>query len=157
PHLGRAFTPEEGLPGRDHVAILSYGLWRSLFGGDPSILGRTIAVNGEPSQVVGVMPSGFTLPKYNVDVWTPLPIVRTKDWEGGRFLTVVARLKPGVSLRQAQADLEASAAQTARDRPEFNEGWSAAAVPMLEDATENVRLPLLVLLAAVGLVLLIAC
>ena len=157
PALGRSFSAEEGRPGQDNVAILSFGIWQSRFGGDPSAVGRKIMIDGAPSTIVGVMPRGFTLPKYNPDIWMPLPIVRSKEAEGGRYLTVVARLKTGVTLQQAREDLHAVAGQIARERPSFNQGWSAEPVPMLEDATENVRLPLLVLLAAVGLVLLIAC
>jgi putative ABC transport system permease protein len=157
PAIGRSFLPQEGLPGQEHVAIVSFGLWQSRFGSDPKILGRKIIVDGEPTTVVGVMPAGFTLPKNRADIWTPLPIVRSKDWEGGRFLEVIARLKQGISLKQAQEELHAVGRQLAAERPDFDKGWSAEAVPMLADATENVRLPLLVLLAAVGLVLLIAC
>jgi putative ABC transport system permease protein len=157
PALGRAFDTAEGVPGQDRVVILSFGLWQTRFGADPSVLSRQVIINGQPSTIVGVMPRGFSLPKYKPDLWTPLPIVRSRDFEGGRFLTVVGRLKHGVTLAQAQGDLRAAASQSARERPRFNEGWSAEAVPMLGDDTEQVRLPLLVLLAAVGLVLLIAC
>jgi putative ABC transport system permease protein len=151
PAIGRTFAN-----GDVQVAILSYGLWQSRFGGDRGVLGRTVTINGEASAIIGVMPRGFTLPRINPDVWTPLPLVRSPGLRG-RFLTVVGRLKAGVSLVQAQEDLRAVAAQSARERQDFNEGWSARAVPMLEDATQKIRLPLLVLLAAVGLVLLIAC
>ena len=157
PVLGRSFTREEGIPGRDNVVILSYALWQSRFGADSGVLGRKIWVNGEPCTVIGVMPRGFALPSSKPDLWLPLPIVRSKQWEGGRFLTVVARLKPGVSLQQAQADLESAARQAAIARPRFNQGWSAQVVPMLEDATGNVRVALLVLLAAVAFVFSIAC
>jgi putative ABC transport system permease protein len=157
PGLGRSFVPEEGLPGREHVAILSFGLWQSRFGGDSAVIGRKIVVDGTPDTIIGVMPRGFTLPKYNPDIWTPIPIVRSKDWSGGRYLNVIARLKPEISLEQARQDLHRVARQSALERPDFDKGWTAEAVPMLVDATENVRLPLLVLLAAVGLVLLIAC
>jgi predicted permease len=157
PVVGRSFIPEEGLPGHEHVAILSFGLWQSRFGADPAVIGRKINVNGDPTTVVGAMPRGFTLPKINAEIWTPIPIVRSKDWEGGRFLMVVARLKRGVTLAQAEQDLRAVAQQSALERPAADKGWSAETVPMLTDATEKVRLPLLVLLAAVGLVLLIAC
>lgn len=101
---------------------------------------------------------GFTLPKNNADLFTPLPIVRSKEWAGGgRYLNVVARLKRGIALETAQADLRAVARQIAVERPDADKGWTADAIPMLADATGNVRLPLLVLLAAVALVLLIAC
>jgi predicted permease len=157
PGLGRSFVPEDGLPGHEQVAVLSFGLWQSRFGGDPGVIGRRILVDGEPNTVIGVMPRGFMLPKLNADIWRPLRIVRSKEWEGGRFLEVIARLKPGVALEQAQQDLRTVARQSAMERPESDQGWSAEAVPMLADATENVRLPLLVLFAAVGLVLLIGC
>jgi putative ABC transport system permease protein len=114
-------------------------------------------VDGAPDTIIGVMPRGFTLPKHNAEIWTPLPIVRSKDWDGGRYLEVIARLKRGITLDQAQQDLRAVALQSAVERPRFEKGWSAEAFPMLADTTESVRLPLLVLLAAVGLVLLIAC
>jgi putative ABC transport system permease protein len=157
PQFGRAFVPEEGLPGHGQVAIASFGLWQSRFGGDPAAIGRKIIVNNVPLTLVGVMPRGFTLPKHNADVFTPLPIVRSAEWERGRFLAVIGRLKPGVTLQSAREDLRAVARQSAAERPSFDQGWSAEAYPMLEDATASVRLPLLVLLAAVALVLLIAC
>ena len=157
PGLGRAFTAEEGQPGHDRVVVLSYDLWQSRFGGDQSVLGRKVVINGAPRTIIGVMAPGFTMPNSRADLWTPLPIARSKPWDSGRFLSVVARLKPGVTLRQVQNDLISVANQLARERPNDDEGWSADAVPMLEDATGSVRLPLLVLLAAVGLVLLIAC
>jgi putative ABC transport system permease protein len=156
PVLGRTFLPQEGTPGNEHVAILSFGLWQSRFGGDPNVLGRRIIVNSEPNIVVGVMPRSFTLPKSRAEIWNPMPLVRSGD-VGGRYLQVIARLKHGIRLEQAQQDLHAVARQLAVERPDFDAGWSAEAVPMLADATANVRLPLLVLLAAVGLVLLIAC
>lgn len=157
PALGRSFREQEGVPGQDNVAILSFGLWQSRFGSDPGILGRKIIVDGKPDTVIGVMPPSFRLPKYQPDIWEPLAIVRSKDWEGGRFLQVIARLKAGVSLKQAQDDLSEVARQLAAERPDDDKGWTAEAFPMLEDVTQGVRLPLFVLLAAVGLLLLIAC
>ena len=157
PLLGRSFLPEEVLPGHDRVAILSFGLWQSRFGGDPKVIGHQVIINGEPNTIVGVLPRGFALPKSQTDLWTPLPITCSKEWEGGRSLTVVARLKRGVTLEQARQDLRAVAQQLAVERPDSDQGWTAEAFPMLADATENVRLPLLVLLTAAGLVLLIAC
>ena len=114
-------------------------------------------LNGTPRTVVGVMPSTFPTPRWKADLWVPTPITRDPRFGRGRSLSVVARLKPGVTLAQANEDLHAVAAQYGRERPAMNEGWSAQAFPMLEDAVQGVRLPLLVLLAAVGLVLLIAC
>ena len=157
PRLGRTFDAEEGRPGGENVAILSYRLWQSQFGGDPKVIGRKALLSGSPATIIGVMPPGFGLPNRSADIWMPLPIVRSPAWGEGRHLTVIARLKPGVSLNQAQDDLRSVAAQSARERPAFDEGWTAEAAPMLGDATRDVRLPLLVLLGAVGLVLLIAC
>ena len=134
PALGRSFIPVEGLAGQEHVAILSFGLWQSRFGGDPTVVGRKIVVDGAPNTIIGVMPRGFMLPKHNAEIWTPLPIVRSKDWEGGRYLEVIARLKRGITLGQAQQDLRAVALQSAVERPRFEEGWSAEAFPMLADA-----------------------
>jgi predicted permease len=157
PALGRAFTEEEGRPGHDNSAILSFGVWQSRFGGDRAVLGRKITLDGSPATIVGVMPRGFALPESTPDIWMPLPIDRSPNWQGGRSLTVVARLRPNVAMRQAEDDLKSAAAQLARERPDYDAGWSAEVAPMLQDATRNVRLPLLVLFAAVGLVLLIAC
>jgi len=157
PILGRSFTAEEGQPGKNNVAVLSFGLWQSRFGGDPSVLGRRIVLSGSANTVVGVMPRGFALPRSTPDVWLPLPVFRSPIWAAGRNLTVIARLKPGIALRQADQDVKSVAAQSARERPAFTGAWSAEAAPMLADATREVRLPLLVLFAAVGLVLLIAC
>jgi putative ABC transport system permease protein len=157
PALGRSFTQEEGTPGKTNVAILSFVFWQLRLGGDPAIVGRRIVINGEPNTIVGVMPRGFALPDSNPALWKPLPVFRSPIWGEGRNLLVVARLKPRVTLMQADADLKFVAVQSARERPNFDGGWSAEVVPMLADATRNIRLPLLILLAAVGLVLLIAC
>jgi putative ABC transport system permease protein len=157
PAVGRFFVAEEGTPGRDTVAVLSYGLWQSRFGGDPAIAGKKIMLDGAPHTVIGVTSRTFHMPGRRADVWMPLPNRVAPEFSGGRFLLVVARLKRGVSLQQANRDLSAVAAGLAVERPDFDQGWTAAAVPMLEDATRDVRLPLLALLAAVGLVLLIAC
>ncbi len=157
PFLGRTFTPADGIPGQDRSVILGYELWHRQFGEDRSLLGQKIDVDGLPHEVIGVMPKGFSFPKMKAEVWTPMPIERTDDWKGGRYLTVVARLKPGVSIPQAQQDMLRVTDFTQQARPDFNKNWSANVVPMLEDATHLVRRPLWVLLSAVGFLLLIAC
>ncbi len=157
PFLGRTFTPADGVPGQDHSIILSYDLWHRQFGDDRSIIGQKIDVDGVPCEVIGVMPKSFSFPKMKPEVWTPMAINRSDDWKSGRYLTVVARLKPGVSVAQAQQDMLRVAEFTAQARPDFNKSWSANVVPMLEDATQFVRRPLWVLLSAVGFLLLIAC
>jgi putative ABC transport system permease protein len=157
PFLGRTFIAEDGIAGHDQVVILSYELWQRQYGGDPQILGSKIEVDAVSYAVVGVMPRGFSFPKIKSEVWTPLPLARTDEWKSGRYLTVVARLKPGVSLAQAQQDMYRVGDFTSQARPDFNKNWSANVVPMLEDATRGVRRPLWVLLASVGFLLLIAC
>jgi predicted permease len=157
PLLGRTFTAEEGVSGQDQVVILSYDLWQRQFGANPNIIGVKIDVDAVPYTVIGVMPRGFSFPKIKSEVWTPLPLARTEDWKSGRYLTVVARLKPSVPLRQARQDMFRVANFTAQARPENNKNWSANVFPMLEDATQGVRRPLWVLLASVGFLLLIAC
>jgi putative ABC transport system permease protein len=157
PFIGRGFIPEEGIPGRDHGVIFSYGFWQSHYGGDRNILGRKIVMNGEPSTVEGILPPDFRFPGWKADLFIPMALDRAEARRGGRWLSTIARLKPGVTLAQAQRDVAAVARQLSQERPDMDKGWSAALVPFLEDVTENIRLPLLVLLAAVGLVLLIAC
>jgi predicted permease len=157
PSLGRIFNSNDGIPNQSHTVILSYELWRRQFGSDPAIVGQNIDVDGLPYQVVGIMPKTFSFPGSKSEVWTPLPLARTEEWSSGRYLTVVARLKPGVSLEQARQDMLRVASYTAQVRPEFNKNWSANVFPMLQDATRSVRRPLWMLLAAVGFLLLIAC
>jgi len=157
PHLGRTFLPADGIPGQDNKVILSYGLWQSRFGGEPAIIGQTMSVNGSPSVIIGVMPRGFSFPKNPAQLWVPLALTRSEDFREGRFLSAVARLKPGVTVAQAQQDIEAAARITVSLRPDYNQKWSAEAVPLLLDVTQDLRRPLWVLLGAVGLLLLIAC
>ncbi len=157
PMLGRTFLPDDGVTGQDDKVILSYELWQSYFGADRNIVGSKIMMGAAPWTVIGVMPAGFQLPTQKAKVWVPIGITRTNQWKGGRFLTVIGRLKPGVTLKKAQDDMTGIGNQTARENPAQNAGWNVDVVPMLDDATETVRLPLLVLLAAVGFVLLIAC
>jgi predicted permease len=157
PLMGRGFTREEEIPGRNHSLVLSYSFWQSRYGGDRNILGRKIMTNGDLSTVVGVLPPDFHFPGWQADLFVPMAIDRAEASKGGRWLSTIARLKPGMSLAQAQQDIASVARQLSQERPEMDKGWSASVVPFLEDLTENIRLPLLVLLASVGLVLLIAC
>jgi putative ABC transport system permease protein len=157
PIHGRTFTPDDAVSGRDHVVILSYELWQSQCGGNVSVIGQNMEVDGLPYTVVGVMPPSFSFPNTKAEVWTPLPLARTEEWKEGRYLTVVARLKPGVTLEQARQDMVRVTNIAAEVRPDFDKGWSAEVNPMLEDATQDLRRPLWVLLASVALLLLIAC
>jgi putative ABC transport system permease protein len=157
PFLGRTFCPADGIPGQDTSVILSYDLWQGQFGSDKAIVGQKIDVDGVPHVVVGVMPTSFSFPKAKTQVWTALSLARTEDWKDGRYLTVVARLKRGVSIGQAQQDMLHVAGLTTQARPDFNKNWSANVVPMLEDATQKVRQPLWLLLGCVVFLLLIGC
>jgi putative ABC transport system permease protein len=158
PLVGRWFATPEGAPGQTAVAILSHGLWQRRFGGDRGIVGQTIRLDGLPYQVVGVMPRGFHFPREAVQVWTPVDVragwgVRSR---GTFFLSVIGRLKPNVSVEDANTELRAVAKALAEAYPE-NVDSSAFAVPLQQDLTRNVRTSFLLLLTAAVLVLLIAC
>ena len=157
PLLGRTFIPEDGIAGHERVVILSYQLWRGEFGGNPAAVGQKLELDDAPSVVIGVMPEGFYFPGLKADLWIPEVLVRDAQSTGGRYLTVVARLKPGATLEQAQQDMASAARFTAQLRPDFNRNWGALVVPLLKDVTFDVRRPLWVLLASVGFLLLIAC
>ncbi len=160
PSIGRNFTPQEDQWGRHREAILSSGLWKRAFGGDPSIVGRAIRLNGASFTVVGVMPAGMpffdNLPA--VDLWVPMsfPPGDVMDTRNNHFLTVVGRLKPAATLAGAQADMERVAARLTREFPE-NAGMGVKVVSLREQVTGNVEAALLMPLGAVGFVLLIAC
>jgi len=158
PLIGRTFTEEEDEIGREHVVLLGYGLWQRRFGGDPSVVGRTISLNGEPHVVVGVMGRDFAFPTRDYEIYTPLTfdpeeLVNRMNYS----YLAVARLRPGISVEQAQAELSTLALQIEREHPKENEGIGAQVVPMLADTVAAVRTPLYVLLAAVAAMLLIGC
>ncbi len=152
PALGRDFLPED-----DQAAIISDGLWRRRYGADPHIVGRKLIAEKTAVTVVGVLPQDFRFPEVKADIWRLVRINNVGVVRTGRSLVGIARLKPGVSVSQAQADMSFIAAQLEREHPEFDTRWGATVVPMREQYTGELRLPLLVLLGAVGLVLLIAC
>jgi len=156
--LGRTFLPGDDTPGHDHVVVLSYRLWQRRFGGNPGVLGKAISLNGEPYIVIGVMPEGFYHPVRDNELWTPIvmPPGASSD-RGARFLRVWARLKPSVSLQQAQAETATIAARIAALHPRTNAGQGALLVSVEEEATRDIRPALLALMGAVGFVLLIAC
>jgi putative ABC transport system permease protein len=160
PALGRVFTAEEDRPGAAKVAMLSHSLWQTRYGSDPAIINRDIQLDGEKYTVVGVMPQGFQFFESDVRLWTPIAL-DSEDLanRGGHYLKVVARLKPGVTLDQAQADLAAVMARVAKDHPEdtFDGKLKAFAMPLREELAGDVRSSLVVLLVAVAFVLLIAC
>jgi putative ABC transport system permease protein len=156
PALGRNFLPEEDTLTAPDVAIITDGLWRRRFGGDPAIVGRTFTIRGKPTTIVGVLPVSFHFPELKADIWS-LNSVNTDGQRRGRSLATIARLKPGVSLTQAQEDMTGIAKQLEQENPIFDAKWGAVVVPMREQFTGELKTPLLVLLGAVGLVLAIAC
>ena len=157
PILGRGFLPEEDVSGdKNNVALISEGLWRRRYGADPGILGKKLIVRGTPILVVGVLPASFRFPDVKADIWELIHL-DSQAPRRGRFLAPIARLKPGVSIEQAQAEMNIIAAQLAQENPAFDTKWGASVVSMRQQFTGELRTPLLVLLCAVGLVLLIAC
>jgi len=160
PLLGRSFLTEEDRPGANKVAVLSYSLWQSRYGADRNILNRDILLNGEKHSVVGVMPASFQFFEKDVRLWVPIALDQ-EDWanRGGHFLTVVARLKPGISLSQAQADMNAIMHRIAVDHPgaTMDGKLGAVVLPVRDQFVGDARGSLIVLLVAVAFVLLIAC
>ena len=163
PELGRVFTRDEDKPGAPPVLLLSHGLWQRRFGGDPNILGREIDLGGKAT-VVGIMPPGFEYPisDETQDYWEPIFAAafmtkETREERANRLLDVIARLKPGVTLAQAKADLDLLSRQIEQQSPESNTNVIFTATSMHENVTRDYRPALLVMLGAVGLVLLIAC
>jgi putative ABC transport system permease protein len=155
--MGRGFAPDEEQPGKNPVAVLSYGLWQRRFAGDPNIINKTITLNGVARTVIGVMPKGFTYPK-GADVLANITI--TPEMERSRqshSYLVVGRLKPNITLAQAQSDLDTIAARLEKEYKESNTGWGIAVFPIVEDTVRNYSAAVWILMAAVALVLLIAC
>lgn len=157
PLLGRPFTEEHNEIGGDNVVVLSHTLWLRRFNADPSIVGRAVRLNGVPVTVVGVMQPGFRYPSRETALWMPLtvPDEEYQQRNSGSY-SVVARLKPGVTLKQARADMRGVAANLARQYPE-NRTTEAGLAPLLDEMVGGVRRPLFILLGAVGAMLLIGC
>ena len=160
--LGRTLQPGEDVPGRDRVAVLSYDAWRRIFGGAPDIVGRSLSLNGESYEVVGVMPSGFRdFFNRNAELWAPLvfqPEQMTDENRTSEFLNLVARMRPNVPVEQAAGEVRTLAEQLKRDHEDsYPPDWTLLLTPLSVQATGQVRPALLVLLGAVGFVLLIAC
>jgi putative ABC transport system permease protein len=166
PMFGRGFSKEEDQPGKNNVTVLSYELWKSKFGGDPSIIGKAIQLNGRSVAVVGVTGPDFDfyIGEHSPfgerpQLWAPLEV--PPEWherpKAGSFLRVIARLNPGSSLSQAQAQMNVVAANLAARDPEYDRGLGVALVPLRDQLSGALRASLFILLGAVGLVLLIAC
>src|SRR5205085_6274862 len=161
PALGRGFTAEEAKPGAPNVVVISYNLWKRAFASDPKIVGRAVKMRAGMFTILGVMPASWKFPAGfdTCDFVMPLRVL----WPNGpaqrnlHVVRIVGRLRPGVAVSQADAELKTIAAQLAQQYPDANADRGAAVVPMLQDMVRNVRPALMILLGAVGLVLLIAC
>jgi putative ABC transport system permease protein len=155
--LGRDFQSDDEQASAPQAAILGYGVWKRDFGGDRNILGRSIRLDGQSLTVIGVLPSDLPLLS-EAQIWLPAPLLhKLMHIRGGHFLTVVGRLKPGVTLDQARADLDSVAARLESQYPDTDKGWSLRARPLSEVLIGPVRPALLLIWAAAGLLLLIAC
>jgi putative ABC transport system permease protein len=156
--LGRTFSPEEDQPQANKVAVISNTLWQKRYGGEQNIIGRELLLNGQKYTVVGVMPEGFQLFDKEIGLWVPIAFTSEQLASRGRhYLTVMARLKPGVSLKEADAEIHSIQQRIAHDYPDAAGRTAAYVVSLREQISGDMRRPLLVLLAAVGFVLLIAC
>jgi len=158
--LGRTFVPEDDKPGA-HVVLLNHSLWQRRFGSDPGIIGRALTLDGETYTVVGVMPPLVQLPGFdnrNDQLWVPVAFPAEEAAQrGNHFLEVIARLKPGTTLKQAEAEMDTIAARLEKQYPIYNSRRGAVVVPLHEQVVGEIRPALLILLGAVGFVLLIAC
>jgi putative ABC transport system permease protein len=164
PILGRTFSDDDGREGQPRVIILSYGLWQRRFGGDRQIVGRQILVNEQPATIIGVMPDSFSWhirrnsrARKPADIWIPFQISNELRERHGRFASAVARLKPGVTMDQAQQEMQTIGARLEQQYPDFNTGWNVNVVPLRTQMTGEIKRPLQILLGAVAFVLLIAC
>ena len=156
PMLGRTFTAEEDIPNGPKLAVLSYHIWQSRLGGDRALLGRSILLNNEPYTLIGVLPKGFESDP-PVDLWLPLQ-ADPQSVNQGHYLAAAARLKPGVTLEAARAEMKVLGEHFRSQYPKWmDKNESVAVVPMREAMTGNIRLALWILLGAVGFVLLISC
>jgi putative ABC transport system permease protein len=157
PVLGRVFSPEEDQPGKDHEVILTWKLWKQRYGGDPNVIGRTMNFDGTPYVIVGVMGPRMDKPDY-AQIWTPLGLTAAEAAvRGEHHYLAIARLKPGVTLEQAQARMNIISQNLERMYPADDKGWGAIVLSMREDLVGEVRPALLMMLGAVAFVLLIAC
>jgi predicted permease len=162
PLAGRILFPQDGKQGAPPVVLVSEDLWRGRFGADPNIIGTSINLDQRPFTVIGIMPGAFRTPFFTKqEVWISLvqdPVFSTfMPKRGSLLLPVIGRLKPGVSVAQAQAEMDAISGRLAAEFPAENNGWTVRLVPLQKEIVGDVRTALLVLLGAVGLVLLIAC
>jgi predicted permease len=157
PHVGRYLGPGEDRPGHEPVVVLSHGFWQRVFGGDRSLIGRSIGLDGHPYVVVGVAEPGFRDPASDVDLWTSRPAYIQGAQRDQPWLMVFGRLAPGVTLEDAVAEVASVSADLAREHPATNAGHALSIEPLAAAVAEPVRPALIVLAAVVGLLLLVTC
>src|SRR6185503_5058272 len=163
PLLGRTFIEGEDAQGKNQVCVISHAFWQRRFGGDQNVVGKRLSLNNTPTEIVGVMPAEFKFPRYEIDLWTPL--AHDPKRIAPYFFALIGRLKPGVQVGQAQADTTEVLQNFGRQHPNLSEAVGLSAgngprtivIPVREALLGKTEKPLLVLLAAVALVLLIAC
>jgi putative ABC transport system permease protein len=156
PVYGRTLQPGDMQEGSEPVIVISYALWQRRFGGDASVVNSKVTLNGKPATIVGIMPAGFTYPSDN-EAWVSLPLEPAKEPRDNRYVQVVTRLKPQVSLSQAQAEMDTISQRLAQNYAETNTGWGVRLLELRESLVGEFRVALLILLGAVAFVLLIAC
>ncbi|MEO6238038.1 MAG: ABC transporter permease [Vicinamibacterales bacterium] len=157
PLLGRTFTPDEAVPPRHRVLVLSFSAWQSHFNGDAAVIGRTVQFNDTPHLIVGVMPRGFAYPSRGLDGWRPMAITsQFLQTRALHFLSVVGRIAPTATIEQARTELEAAAVAAQRAHPDTNDQRGTTTLPLAESIEGSVRRPIYLLGGAVGLLLLIA-
>jgi putative ABC transport system permease protein len=162
--MGRTFTPDDGKPGQPDVVVISYGLWQRRFGGDQNIIGRHLQLNNRDASVIGVLPRDFSwhitrtsMSVKPAEMWRAWQISDDARQRQGRFAMAVGRLKPGVSVETAQAEMNTIAARLEQAYPEFDTNWGVNLVPLRTQFSGEIRRALFILLGAVGFVLIIAC
>jgi putative ABC transport system permease protein len=158
PATGRSFLPEEGVPGNDHVLLLTHRYWYQHLGGDPQVLGKSLMLDGSPYKVVGTLPADSWFDRHSADVWIPYSVTRAGASRDFHLLAVYGRLRPGFTRAAAQAELDGIAARIAADYPESNKGWGITIDPLAERVVSTrLRQSLYLMFGAVAAVLLIAC
>jgi putative ABC transport system permease protein len=155
PEIGRTLLPEDSQTGKDVVAVISHGYWQNRFGGDPSVIGENILLDGRSYSIVGVMPASYMYPA-DTDVWSPL-VIAGSTVRGAHTLLAIGRLKDGITFEQADAEMKTIAGRLEKEYPQTNQGWTIRVFDIHQWIVRDMRPTLLVLLGAVGFVLLIAC
>jgi len=157
PARGAGFAADQDKPGANNVVVISHGMWQRRFGGNPNVVGTSITMNGTPVTILGVMPEDFYFPNRTIEYWRPIALNPANAQRGGHFLAVIARLKAGVTPAQAATEMKTIAERLALQYPDSSAKESAEVIALQEQIVSGIRPALLTLLAAVGVVVLIAC